>query len=93
MLAILDLGRRQQIVGEAAQQPQRDVYLDVRRDVQPGKPISQSIDEKRLPDDTDAVGLAATTMAVIQGMSTLARDGATREKLLNIPNITMKIWP
>ena len=55
--------------------------------------ILQSIEDKELPDDTDAEGLAAMTMAVIQGMSTLARDGATREKLFNIVNMTMKIWP
>ena len=55
--------------------------------------ILQSIDDGQLPDDTDAEGLAAVTMAVIQGMSALARDGATREKLLNIGNTAMKIWP
>ena len=55
--------------------------------------ILQSSDDKQLPDDTDAEGVAAMTIAVIQGMSTLARDGATREKLLNIGNMAMKTWP
>ena len=55
--------------------------------------ILQSIDDKQLPYDTDAACLAAMTIAVIQGMSTLARDGATREKLLNIGNMAMKVWP
>lgn len=55
--------------------------------------ILQSIDQKQLPVNTDAEGLAAMTMAVIQGMSTLARDGATREKLLHIGEMAMRVWP
>jgi hypothetical protein len=30
---------------------------------------------------------------VIQGMSTLARDGASRKKLLRVANIAMQGWP
>jgi AcrR family transcriptional regulator len=41
----------------------------------------------------DPEALAAHVMAVIQGMSTLARDGATREKLLRIARIAMAAWP
>ena len=55
--------------------------------------IVQSVDDGRLPPCTDAAGLAAMTMAVIQGMSTLARDGATREKLVDVAAIAMKAWP
>lgn len=55
--------------------------------------ILQSIAQKKLPVNTDAEGLAAMTMAVIQGMSTLARDGATREKLLHIGEMAMRVWP
>ena len=55
--------------------------------------ILQSIDDEQLPSDADVEGLAATTMSVIQGMSTLARDGATREKLLKVAAKTMLIWP
>lgn len=54
--------------------------------------ILQSIHEKQLPDDTDAEALAALTMSVIQGMSTLARDGATREKLFKIADKAMLAW-
>jgi hypothetical protein len=32
-------------------------------------------------------------MAVIQGMSTLARDGAARTKLLAIADTAMQAWP
>ena len=55
--------------------------------------ILQSIAQKQLPENTDAEGLAAMTMAVIQGMSTLARDGATREKLIHIGEMAMRVWP
>jgi len=32
-------------------------------------------------------------MAVIQGMSTLARDGATRQKLFSVASAAMLAWP
>lgn len=41
----------------------------------------------------NADALAGHIMAVIQGMSTLARDGATREKLLSIASTAMLAWP
>lgn len=46
-----------------------------------------------LPPDTDAEALAGHVMAVIGGMSTLARDGAGREKLLRVAAIAMGTWP
>jgi AcrR family transcriptional regulator len=47
----------------------------------------------RLKPKIDAGALAGHIMAVIQGMSTLARDGATREKLLSIASAAMLAWP
>lgn len=41
----------------------------------------------------DAEALAAHITAVIQGMSTLARDGAKREKLLRVAAAAMAAWP
>jgi AcrR family transcriptional regulator len=41
----------------------------------------------------ESEALAAHCMAVIQGMSTLARDGASREKLLGIGATAMRAWP
>jgi hypothetical protein len=32
-------------------------------------------------------------MAVIQGLSTWARDGATRNELLQVAAIAMRAWP
>jgi hypothetical protein len=55
--------------------------------------IVRSVFEKQLPPDTDAQGLAALTMAVIQGMSTLARDGAPRAKLLQVADMALRSWP
>ncbi len=47
----------------------------------------------RLPAGTNAFALAATTMAVIQGMSTLAKDGADRSKLLAVAETAILTWP
>ncbi len=41
----------------------------------------------------DAEAIAGHIMAVIQGMSTLARDGATREKLRSVASAAMLAWP
>ena len=47
----------------------------------------------RLPADTNASGLAATMIAVIQGMSTLAKDGGDRSKLLAVAETAIQAWP
>lgn len=46
-----------------------------------------------LPRDTDAVPLTGLVMSVIQGMSVLARDGATRAVLLGIVDAALAAWP
>ena len=55
--------------------------------------IAQAIRVGELSNASDADALAAHTMAVIQGMSTLARDGAKREKLLRLADTAMLAWP
>ena len=47
--------------------------------------------DERLPD-TDAETLAALVIATIQGLSTLARDGAPREKLLRVAAAALCSW-
>ena len=47
----------------------------------------------RLTADSDAQALAAHILAAIQGLSTLARDGASREKLLRVVDIALRAWP
>jgi len=55
--------------------------------------IGNAVAARELPPDTDADALAGHTMAVIQGMSTLARDGASREKLMRVAEQSMLAWP
>ena len=47
----------------------------------------------RLPADSDGQALAAHVLAVIQGLSTLARDGASTAKLLRVVDVAMRAWP
>ena len=55
--------------------------------------VVSSIAAGKLPVHTSADALASLTMAVIQGMSTLARDGASRAKLLRLVDTAMLAWP
>ena len=43
--------------------------------------------------ETDVDALAGHIMAMIHGMSTLARDVATREKLMRIAATALRSWP
>ncbi len=55
--------------------------------------IQADIASGALPPHTDAETLAAHTTAIIQGLSTLARDGAARDKLLRVARSAMTAWP
>jgi AcrR family transcriptional regulator len=55
--------------------------------------IERDIREGILPSGSDAEILAGHVFAVIQGMSTLAKDGASRTKLLGIVDRVMAGWP
>ncbi len=55
--------------------------------------VLSSIASGSMPANANADALAGLTMAVIQGMSTLARDGASREKLLTLVDAAMQAWP
>lgn len=55
--------------------------------------IAHAIEAGEMAADADADALAGHVMAVIQGMSTLARDGAPREKLLRVAVTAMLAWP
>jgi AcrR family transcriptional regulator len=46
-----------------------------------------------LPQDTDVAAIAGLVMTVMQGMSVLARDGASRAQLLSIIKHMMNAWP
>ena len=55
--------------------------------------IERDIAGDLLPASTDAEMLAGHAFAVVQGMSTLAKDGAGRDKLLRIVDAAMACWP
>ncbi|KPF72876.1 TetR family transcriptional regulator [Bosea sp. AAP35] len=55
--------------------------------------IAGAIDMGELPCDAEPDALAGHVMAVIQGLSTLARDGASRDTLLGIARMAMAAWP
>lgn len=55
--------------------------------------IAAAMDSGELPPTQHADALAGHVMAVIQGMSTLARDGATRDKLLRVAVAALNAWP
>ena len=55
--------------------------------------IESGMASGEVPAALDATALSGHVMAVIQGMSTLARDGATRDKLLRIAHTAMQAWP
>ncbi len=55
--------------------------------------ITRAVSAGEMPDGIDADALSGHVMCVIQGMSTLARDGAPREKLLRVADLAMRGWP
>jgi AcrR family transcriptional regulator len=55
--------------------------------------IAQDIAAGLLPRATDADALSGLVMAVIQGMSVLARDGQARAALLAIADTALRAWP
>jgi AcrR family transcriptional regulator len=55
--------------------------------------IECDIESGALPDRTDAAALASLVIAVIQGMSVLARDGANRAALLCVVDAMLAGWP
>jgi AcrR family transcriptional regulator len=57
------------------------------------KRIQRGIDEGDLPDSVNVQALAAFYSALSRGMAVLARDGATRDRLLEIVEIGMQAWP
>jgi AcrR family transcriptional regulator len=55
--------------------------------------IEDAIATGELRPETDAEALAGLIMAAIQGLSSLARDGATRAKLMATAEAAMRAWP
>ena len=81
--------------GSAASADVQEVVADVRRgiDTRLRARIERDIAEGVLPRGTQAAALAGLVMAVTQGMSVLARDGATAASLQAIVEAACHAWP
>lgn len=55
--------------------------------------IERDIEDGVLPPGTQAAALAGLVLAVTQGMSVLARDGAPRASLLAVVTAALRAWP
>ncbi len=55
--------------------------------------LDRAVVAGELPVGTDTEALAALVTTIIQGTSTLARDGASREKLERVAAMGMRAWP
>ena len=55
--------------------------------------IERKIAEGLLAASKDAEALAGLVMAAMQGLSVLARDGASRTSLLKIVGTVLQAWP
>ena len=73
----------------------REDLAAIRREIEAAlcDKIAAAIGAGEIPARTDPRVLAAYVMTVIQGFSTLARDGAPRTKLLQVAQLAMTVWP
>ncbi|QDQ13603.1 TetR/AcrR family transcriptional regulator [Streptomyces spectabilis] len=55
--------------------------------------IKAAVAGGELPRDTDVAALARYVGAVLQGLSQQSRDGATREELEAVAEMSMRAWP
>ncbi len=55
--------------------------------------IDRDIADGLLPPDTHVAGLAGMTIALVQGLSVIVRDGAGREALDAIIDTALRAWP
>lgn len=67
----------------------------VRREIQSHlkSRIDLDVSQGLLPAGTDSQSLATMVIALIQGLSVLARDGTDRRDLLAMANVVMNAWP
>ena len=81
--------------GSAASADVQKEVANIRRDIKQRlqRRIEQDITEAILPAGTDSTALAAFIIALIQGMSVLARDGAAEQSLLPMIDIALTAWP
>jgi AcrR family transcriptional regulator len=75
--------RIQKLIADQRNEARTRIRVRIERDVQQGV----------LPRDTDAGALADFYVAVINGMSLQAREGASRKALLAMAQTAMRAWP
>ncbi|GFM88715.1 TetR family transcriptional regulator [Pseudomonas cichorii] len=73
----------------------REHLAAIRRDMETDfvSTIRGGIQKGELPPGTDAAVLAGFFMAILQGVAAQARDGADRQKLFEIVDLAMSVWP
>ena len=81
--------------GSAAAAEVQAAIADIRRSIADRlrERIDRDIATGLLPPSAKAAALADLVMAVIQGMSVLARDGASRASLLAVAEVALSGWP
>ena len=68
-----------------------DIRLGIKESLR--KKIELENRKRSVKPKIDAEVIASYVMALIQGMSTLARDGADRPKLMKLKEAAMRAWP
>ena len=83
------------VSGSSAAADVREELAAIRREIEAAlrSRVQRDVAEGRLAEGTDAEMLAGHALAVVQGMSTLAKDGANRGKLLRIVEAALACWP
>ncbi len=81
--------------GSGASADVQDIVAGVRAEVERllRARVARDVENGLLPHNTDAVALSGLVMAVTQGLSVLARDGADRGRLLRIVDAALAAWP
>lgn len=81
--------------GSTASADVQQVIADIRSDIADRLRVRiiRDVEAGMLPSDTDTTALAGMTIAIMQGMSVLARDGMDRKGLLAIVECALKGWP
>ncbi|MDG6077692.1 TetR/AcrR family transcriptional regulator [Erythrobacter litoralis] len=81
--------------GSAASEDVRATVAVYRRELRDSLQarIERDIQEGLVAGDVDAVALANLVVALLQGLSVMARDGEDRASLTDVAEAAMKAWP
>ena len=81
--------------GSAASEDVRAAVAAYRRELRNSLQarIERDIGEGCMADDVDPAALANLVVALLQGLSAMARDGADRATLEGVADLTMQAWP